>query len=106
MTTITLFAFFFSRDVTTFIIIGIVNGMSASFAMPLLSTILSRETDAKSQGTIQGISASYQSVGFIFGPIIAGAVATIAVPYPFLTSAAFCAACVLLSFNMFKPHMK
>jgi MFS family permease len=106
LTTATLFAYFFSRDFTSFIIISIINGIAASFVMPLLSTILSRETDAKSQGSIQGISASYQSIGFIGGPVIAGAVATIAVPYPYLASAIFCLACVFLSRSVFKPGAK
>lgn len=106
ITAATLFAFFFSHSFATFMILAIINAMSASFVMPLISAILSRETDAKSQGSIQGISASYQSMGFIFGPIIAGAVATIAIPYPFLTSAVFCAACVWLSLNIFRPGAK
>ncbi len=97
------FGIFFSRSLLSFAILSVLLGLANSLIQPLTQTILSNETDAKSQGSIQGINASYMSLGQIFGPIAGGAIATIAVPYPFLAGAAIMLICLYLSFKVLKP---
>lgn len=96
------FAMFFSRSIWSFAILSFLLGLSNSLIQPLTQTILSNETDAKSQGTIMGINASYMSIGQIFGPITGGAIAAIAVPYPFLAGGAVMLICLFLSFKVLR----
>ena len=97
---------YFSRSLPLFIIASIVLGLFNSTVQTLIPTILSQESDAKSQGTIMGLNASYQSIGMIFGPIIGGALATIAIPNPFIAGAVAIAVCFFLSFQVLRPGMK
>lgn len=99
-------AMFFSRSLLTFAILSFLLGLSNSLIQPLTQTILSDETDAKSQGTIMGINASYMSLGQIFGPIAGGAIATIAVPFPFLAGGAIMLICLYLSFRVLRPGVE
>ena len=95
---------FFTRDIWVFAGLSILLGLSNALIQPLTLTILSKETDMKSQGTIMGINASYMSIGQIFGPIAGGAIATIAVPYPFLAGALIMLVCVWLSTTVLKTE--
>ncbi len=105
--TVTFFSFFLVRSFMIMAIISIAQALANSFVAPLVQALLSKEVDAKSQGSILGINASYVSLGMIFGPIIGGAVATILVPLPFLVGSASIAACVLLSVKILrKPHVQ
>lgn len=97
---------FVSRSLGLFIIATIILSLFNSFVQTLIPTILSQETDQKSQGTIMGLNASYQSIGMIIGPILGGAVATIAIPWTFLTGAALVFVCYLLSFQVLRPGVK
>lgn len=72
----------------------------------LINTIISRETDAKSQGTLLGVSASYMSIGQIFGPIAGGALATVSIPFPFIGSAICSVVSFILSFWVLRPGIK
>ena len=94
---------FFSRTLALFVMASIVLGIVNNTVQTLLPTILSQEADAKSQGSIMGLNASYQSIGMIVGPILGGVIATIAIPLPFLVGAAFVGACYLLSFKVLRP---
>lgn len=93
---------FISRSLIMFVISNIVLALSNALVQPLINTILSRETDDTSQGTIMGINASYMSIGQILGPIVGGAVATIAIPYPFLAGSLVLLLCFVLSFHVLK----
>ncbi|OIP57565.1 MAG: hypothetical protein AUK12_02685 [Candidatus Levybacteria bacterium CG2_30_37_29] len=95
-------SYFFVRSVPIYIVTVIVFGFSNSFVGPLIQTLLSRETDEKSQGTIQGLNSSYVSIGNILGPIIAGALATFYIPLPFLLCALVGFSCFFLSFRIRK----
>lgn len=97
---------FLATNLPFFIAVSILLGLSNSIVQPLISTVLSNETDAKSQGSVLGLNASYMSIGQIFGPIIGGAIATIAVQYPFLAASAFALLCFGLSFHVLKPGIK
>lgn len=97
---------FISHSLIMFLISNIVLALSNALVQPLINTILSRETDDKSQGTIMGINASYMSIGQILGPIVGGAVATIAIPYPFLAGSLFLLLCFVLSFHVLKSGVR
>lgn len=98
----TFLAMFLSRTVILYFLIVMVNAVANSFVNPLVQTLLSREVDAKSQGSIMGLNASYQSLGFIFGPILGGILATWFVPLPFLGGSLIILACFLLSLQILK----
>lgn len=72
------------RSTLPFVIAVSIQAFANGFPMPIIQSLLSRETDETSQGTIMGINASYQSIGQILGPIIGGASATVSIPLPFL----------------------
>ena len=97
---------YISRSLPIFIAASIILGVANSVAQTLIPTILSQEADAKSQGTIMGLNASYQSIGMIIGPIAGGVVATVAIPLPFLLGAALVLLCFFLSFNVLRPGVR
>jgi len=97
---------FFSRSLPVFVGASIILGLFNSVVQTLIPTILSQEADSKSQGTIMGLNASYQSIGMIIGPILGGAVATIAVPLPFLVGTILVMLCFYLSFYILKPGIR
>lgn len=96
----------FSRSLTSFTIASMILALFNGVAQTLIPTILSQETDAKSQGSIMGISASYQSIGFIFGPIVGGLLATTAIEYPLLLGFILTIFCFLLSYKVLKPGVR
>ncbi len=75
---------FLFHNLTFYIVLVMINAVGNSIVNPAIITLLSKETDAKSQGSIMGINVSYQSLGFIFGPVLGGLFASIFVPLPFL----------------------
>jgi MFS family permease len=105
-TAISFLIMYVSHSVAVFLIAAVILALFNSIVQTLIPTILSQEADAKSQGSIMGLNASYQSIGMIFGPIVGGAVATLAVPLPFLTGGLLVFVCFLLSFRVLRPHMK
>jgi MFS family permease len=103
LTAVSFFIMFAARSIPVFIVASIILALSNSLAQTLIPTILSQEADAKSQGTIMGLNASYQSIGMIFGPILGGAVATLLVPLPFLVGSILVLLCFLLTFRVMRP---
>lgn len=97
---------FFSRSLLIFIPASIILGLFNSFAQTLIPTILSQEADAKSQGSIMGLNASYQSIGMIIGPILGGAIATVFIPLPLAVGSILVLLCFLLSFKTLLPGVK
>ncbi|HVF69519.1 MAG TPA: MFS transporter [Xanthomonadales bacterium] len=97
---------FFSQALPLFVVASILLAIANSVAQTLIPTILSQEADEKSQGTIMGLNASYQSIGMIIGPVLGGAVATFAIPWTFMTGAALVFVCYLLSFKVLRPGIK
>lgn len=97
---------FFTRSLMLFVLVNIVLGVANSLVGPLIQTILSQETDEKSQGSILGLNASYMSIGQIFGPIIGGIVASIFIPSVFILGVLFTLICFYLSFRVLRPHMQ
>lgn len=105
-TAISFVIMFFSRSLPVFILASIILSISNSIAQTLIPTILSREADEKSQGSIMGLNASYQSVGMIFGPILGGVAATISISFPFIVGSILVFVCFLLSFKVLRPGIK
>lgn len=103
LTAIAFFIMFFSYTIALFIVASILLGVVNNTVQTLLPTILSQEADPKSQGSIMGLNASYQSIGMIVGPILGGVVATLAIPLPFLVGAILVLLCYFLSFKVMKP---
>lgn len=83
-----------------------VNAFANSFVMPMVSTLLSKEVDAKSQGSVQGLSGSYQSIGQVLGPLVGGVLATYSLSLPFLGASVLSAICVYLSYLVIKSHTR
>lgn len=98
---ISLVAMFATRSLPTFIIASVFLALSNSVVNPLIQTILSKETDSKSQGSIMGINTSYMSIGQILGPIVGGAIATLFIPYTFLAAGLTMIVCIFLSLKVF-----
>jgi MFS family permease len=97
---------FFSTNLPIFVIGSILLAIANSVSQTLIPTILSQEADARSQGTIMGLNSSYQSIGMIIGPLLGGAIATISIPWTFLTGAALIMVCYFLSFNVLRPGVR
>ncbi|CAN5182653.1 tetracycline resistance MFS efflux pump [soil metagenome] len=95
---------YFTKTVTSFIIANIALGLMNSFIQPLSQTILSEETEPSEQGEMQGLNASYMSIGQIIGPILAGAMATYSIGMPFIGAGILVFICFILSFQIF-AHM-
>jgi MFS family permease len=105
-TAISFVIMFFSHSLPLFVLASIILGVFNSTVQTLIPTILSQEADAKSQGSIMGLNASYQSIGMIFGPIIGGVLASVSIPTPFIAGAVVVFLCYLLSFNVLKPGVE
>ncbi len=105
-TVIAFIIMFVSRSVFIFIVGMIVLGLFNNIVQTLIPTILSQETDERSQGSIMGLNASYQSIGMIIGPILGGAIATIAIPLPFIVGAGLVFVCFLISFKVLRSGLK
>lgn len=106
LTSFALLVMFFSRSLPIFIVGSIILGVFNSIVQTLIPTIISQEADPKSQGSIMGLNASYQSIGMIIGPILGGVIATIAIPLPFLAGSILIFLCFFLSFNVLRAGMK
>lgn len=103
----TFLGMFLVRDYFIFIAISIMHSLANAFVGPLIQTMLSQEVDAKSQGSILGINSSYMSLGLIFGPIIGGTLATLAIPLPFLAGSLLVLVSVFLSWKILaQPRAK
>ncbi len=97
---------FFSRSLPLFVVAMIVLGIFNSLSQTLIPAILSQEADEKSQGSIMGLNASYQSIGMIIGPILGGVIATISIPSTFIMGMVLVLVCYALSFKMMRPGVK
>jgi len=97
---------YFSHSLMVFVVASIILAVFNSVVQTLIPTILSQETDEKSQGSIMGLNASYQSIGMILGPILGGEIATIAVPLPFLVGTFLVLFCFFLSMKVLRPGIK
>jgi MFS family permease len=102
MTTITFFVLYWVTSYWVFLVLSVFHALGNAFVNPLLQTLLSKETDAKSQGSILGLNASYQSIGMIIGPIVGGLVATYSIPMPFLVGSLLVAVCIPFAYKILR----
>lgn len=98
--------FYFTRSYAVFLFISVFQSLANAFTGPLLQAVLSREADAKSQGSIMGINASYQSIGMIVGPVLGGLIATYSIPMPFLGGAVVMLGCWLISLHVMRKPVR
>ncbi len=96
--------FFVTRSLAALITVSVVHALANGFVNPLVQALLSKEVDSQSQGAIQGLNASYVSIGMIAGPIAGGMLATLAIPLPFLAGSAVALACFVLSLRILGRH--
>lgn len=99
---ITFTAFYFTRSLWVLLAVSTIHALANGFVNPLVQTLLSKEVDVHSQGSIQGLNASYMSIGMILGPIVGGLLATIYIPLPFLLGAVMVALCFFLSLQILR----
>lgn len=95
---------FLSLNLTIFVVASIILALSNSLVNPLTQTIISEETDPKSQGAVMGLQTSYMSIGQILGPILGGGLATAAIRFPFLGGGVTTLVCFYLSFKVFNKE--
>lgn len=105
------FAFLFmyiSRSLAVFIAVSVALALGNAIVSPMVQALLSKEVSPKEQGTIQGINASYMSVGFILGPILGGALATQVIQLPFLAGSIITGVCLVLAIYLAKlpPYVR
>jgi MFS family permease len=92
---------FFAKTMVFFVAANIALALVNSFVQPITQTILSEETDEREQGEMQGVNASYMSIGQIIGPIFSGALASFSVPLPFLGGGVLIFICFYLAIQIF-----
>ena len=100
----TFISFYFTRSLMMLIVVSMVHALVNGFVNPLVQSLLSKEVDAHSQGSIMGLNASYVSIGMILGPVVGGLLATIIIPLPFLLGAVIVAVCFYLSLLILRKH--
>jgi MFS family permease len=101
------FAFLFTVRSYAFLVTGVMlMALANGFVGPMIAALLSQETDMRSQGSIMGVNASYQSIGQIVGPIVGGILATFAIPLPFLAASVLLLPAFWLSVTILKKHFK
>ena len=94
------FAMYFTKSRLFFIVLVSIAALANSCVGPLIQTILSKETDERSQGSIQGLNSSYASIGTTIGPVIGGALAVYYVPLPYVAAGAVTLLSLILSLRI------
>lgn len=69
-----------------FVVLAILLGITNSFPIPLISTILSTNSSDREQGEVQGINASYLSISNAIGPATAGLLVSFGYSLPFVVT--------------------
>lgn len=101
----TFMGLFLVRSFYPFVVIAMFHSLANGFVNPMIQTLLSKEADENSQGSIMGLNASYMSIGLILGPIIGGTFATLFIPLPFFIGSVIAFASTLISLQILKkPH--
>lgn len=98
------FSLSFSTTYIFFVTVLMLMAFSNSFVGPLSQTFLSKSADSKSQGSIQGIGATFTSLGQIIGPLIGGFVSSYALKFSFIGSSLFVLICVYLAVKLLHAH--
>lgn len=104
--TVTFFFLYIVRSFPLFLIVTTAHALANGFVNPMVQTLLSKEMDEASQGSILGLNASYVSIGMIFGPIIGGALTVFGIPFPFLAGSITSLICTILSLQILRKPAK
>jgi len=104
ITVCTFLAFYAAGNYFVFLVASIIQAVANGFTNPMIQSLLSKATDEVSQGTIQGLNASYISLGMIFGPIAGGIIATYSITAPFILGSVCMLMCFMLS-RRIKTHI-
>lgn len=99
-------AFLFVRSYPIFLTIVLIQAFANGFPNPVLQSLLSKETDERSQGSIMGVNASYQSIGQIIGPIAGGALSSYYIPLPFVLAGITMFVAFVLSLRILHAHLR
>ncbi len=59
-------------NISYFVIVSVLFSLFNSLVQPMISTLISLNSNAQDQGTVMGLNSSYLSVSNAFGPLIAG----------------------------------
>jgi len=94
--------FYFTSSLLVFVLVSVLYGVSNALINPVIQAILSKETDAKSQGSVMGLNQAYVSLGMTFGPIIGGLLALISIPLPFLFGSVLTCICLIMAIKGLK----
>lgn len=84
-------------SITFFVACVLTYGLVGAPVGPLIQSLLSKEVDSSSQGSILGLNSSYISIGTIFGPILGGVLVASGLHVPFLGASVLCGVCVLIA---------
>lgn len=101
-----LLALYFRTSDPVFIAILLCYIIANAFINTLITTILSLETDVKSQGEVLGINASYASIGNIFGPIFGGFLASTILSLPFIAASTMSLVCAFIALRVLKQDLR
>lgn len=101
-----LLALYFHTSDPIFISILLCYIIANAFINTLITTILSLETDVKSQGEVLGINASYASIGNILGPILGGFLASTILSLPFMAASSMSLFCAFIAFKVLKQDLR
>jgi len=85
---------------SVFIGLTMLLGISNSFPMPILSTLISNNSDAKEQGEVMGINTSFLSMSNAIGPAIAGLLVSLSYSIPFWITGVLTLATALFALSL------
>jgi len=87
-------------NLPVFVILMILLGITNSFPIPLISSILSTNSSNQEQGEILGINASYLSISNAVGPAIAGLLVSLSYSTPFWVTAGLTFLTAIFALNL------
>jgi DHA1 family tetracycline resistance protein-like MFS transporter len=85
---------------------GLLNASGRSLQMPTLSTLISHESDPKTQGTVFGLFHGLGSLGRVLGPLLATSIYAATRPWPPFAVASAIMACITLWTILLRLHSK
>ncbi len=98
--TLAFLSLFLSDSLVSYVAASMFLALANAPIMPLVQGILSKEADPKEQGEMQGLNASYMSIGMTVGPIVAGTLVVFGLTYPFLAGSLLSLIAFFLSFKI------
>lgn len=94
------FAMYLTNSLPIFIAVSVLLSFGNALVTPMIQALLSKEALPHEQGAIQGINASYMSIGFVIGPVLGGLLATYYLQLPFIAGSVLALICFAFSFGV------